>query len=48
MIRTIPFVRIAKKYGVSDKAIVKWCIAENLPSKKSDINAYSEAEWSQI
>ena len=48
MIRTLPFTHIAQKYEVSDKAIVKWCIAENLPSKKSDIKKYSDKEWLDI
>ena len=48
MIRTIPFTQIAKKYNVSDKAIVKWCIAENLPSKKKDINILTDEEWNKI
>jgi hypothetical protein len=42
MIRTKPFVHIAKEYGVSDKAITKWCINMNLPSKKSDIKLISD------
>lgn len=48
MIRTIPFVKIAERYGVSDKSIVKWCKAENLPSKKKDINSFSDSEWEKI
>lgn len=48
MIKTMPFVQIGRKYGVSDKAIVKWCIAENLPSKKSEIKNYSDKEWELI
>ncbi len=34
LIRTMPFTTIANEYGVSDKAITKWCIAENLPARK--------------
>jgi len=48
LIRTKPFTKIAKDYGVSDKAITKWCIAENLPSRKKDINAFSDEEWDKI
>lgn len=48
MIRTTPFVQIAKMYDVSDKAIVKWCVAENLPSKKKDINNFSDEDWIKI
>lgn len=45
LIRTTPFVQIAKQYGVSDKAVTKWCISENLPSRKVDIKKYSDEEW---
>ena len=48
MIRSLPFTTIAKKYGVSDNAIRKWCNFEKLPSKKKDINAYSDEEWELI
>ena len=48
MIRTMPFVQIGRNYGVSDKAIVKWCIAEKLPSKKTEIKNYSDEEWSKV
>lgn len=48
MIRKTPFIQIAKQYNVSDKAIVKWCISDNLPSKKRDINLYSDEEWELI
>lgn len=47
-IRTIPFTQIGAKYKVSDNAIRKWCIAENLPSKKRDILAFSDKEWEEI
>lgn len=47
-IRTIPFTQLGKKYGVSDKAIVKWCISYNLPSKKSEIKSYTDEQWSKI
>lgn len=48
MIRTIPFTHIAKKYNVSDKAIVKWCIYYSLPQRKSDINKISDKDWVNI
>lgn len=47
-IREMPFTQIGKKYNVTDNAIRKWCIAENLPSKKKDILAYSEKEWKEV
>ena len=48
LIRTMPFTKIAQKYQVSDNAIRKWCIAENLPSKVSEIKQYSNEEWDLI
>lgn len=48
LIRTVPFTRLGEYFGVSDKAITKWCIAENLPSRKKDINSYSDKEWEFI
>lgn len=47
-IRKLPFVQIAKQYLVSDNAVRKWCKAMNLPSKKSDIKAYTDEEWVKI
>jgi len=47
-IRTIPFLQIGKKYGVTDNAIRKWCKFYNLPSKKKEINEYSDEEWIKI
>ena len=37
LIRSKPFTTIAKDYGVSDKAIVKWCKYYGLPYRKKDI-----------
>ena len=48
LIRTTPFTTIATQYGVSDKTISKWCKAEGLPSRKKDINSYSNTEWEKI
>lgn len=48
MIRNMPFTKIGEKYGVSDNAIRKWCKAEKLPTKKTEIIKFSEEEWSKI
>lgn len=48
MIRTQSFVSIGKQFNVSDNAIRKWCDAENLPRKKSEINSFSDEEWSKV
>ena len=45
LIRTLPFTQIAKKYNVSDNAIRKWCDAEKLPRKTSEIKKFSKEEW---
>ena len=45
IIRKFPFTQIGKKYGVSDNAIRKWCVTENLPKTKIEINSYSDEEW---
>lgn len=48
LIRTKPFTQIANLYGITDNSIRKWCDAEGLPRKKSDINKISDIEWEQI
>ena len=47
-IRTIPFLKIGEKYGVTDNAVRKWCKHYNLPSKTKEIKKYSNAEWLKI
>lgn len=48
LIRNKSFVSIAKDYGVTDNAIRKWCIKENLPYKSKEIKSYSNEEWEKI
>ena len=48
LIRTLPFTYIGKQYGVSDKAVTKWCKNANLPSTKTEIKQYSDEEWLNI
>lgn len=48
LIRTTSFSQIARIYSVSDNAIRKWCISENLPSKVSEIRNYTDEEWEKI
>lgn len=48
LIRIKPFTQIGIQFGVSDKAISKWCIAMNLPYRKKDIKTYSDEEWDLI
>lgn len=48
LIRTLPFTQIGLQYHVTDNAIRKWCDAENLPRKKTDINKFTDEEWAKI
>lgn len=48
LIRTLPFTTIATQFCCSDNAIRKWCIKLNLPSKKKDINQYTNEEWNNV
>ena len=48
LIRNKPFTQIAKQFGVTDNAIRKWCDAENLPRKATEIKSYSDEEWEKI
>ena len=48
LIRTISFTEIGRRYGVTDNSIRKWCDKFNLPRKKSDIQKFSDEEWSKI
>ena len=48
LIREKPFTQIGEMYGVSDNAIRKWCDAEGLPRKKTDINKMTDEEWEKI
>lgn len=36
------FVAVGKKYGVSDNAIRKWCVAYGIPSKKQELKKWLE------
>ena len=48
LIRTKSFCSIAREYNVSDNAIRKWCKAEKLPYRVSEIKSYSDEEWGKI
>ena len=48
LIRTLSFLEIGRRFNVSDNAIRKWCISEKLPSKKKEIEKYSDEEWRNI
>lgn len=48
LIRTTPFRQIGKQFNVTDNTIRKWCKSMNLPHKSSEINKYSDREWTAI
>lgn len=48
LIRNNSFSKLGKDFGISDNGIKRWCQSYNLPCKKSEINAYSDYEWSRI
>lgn len=48
LIREKPFTHIAKDYSVTDNAIRRWCDSYGLPSKKKEINAFSNEEWEKV
>ena len=45
LIRTTPFIKIGQQFGVSDNTIRKWCKAENLPFKSTEIKKISNEDW---
>lgn len=47
-IRIYSFTELAHLYGVSDKAVSKWCEGLNLPHRKKDIMSISDADWEKI
>lgn len=48
LIRNYPFNQVGSKYGVTDNAIRKWCIKNNLPNSKREINKISDEDWEKI
>ena len=48
LIRNKTFIDIGKQYNVRDNTIRKWCKKVNLPTKRTEINNYSDEEWLNI
>ena len=48
LIRNKSFLEIGRIYGVTDNAIRKWCRAEKLPDKKSEIKKITDEDWKLI
>lgn len=48
LIKNNSFLHIAKKFGVSDNTIRKWCKSYGLPYKRNEIDAFSDLAWQEI
>lgn len=42
------FVKIGKKYGVTDNSVRKWCKRYKLPYRTSEIKAMTQDDWDDI
>lgn len=47
-LRTLSFVKIGEKYGVTDNAVRKWCKFYNLPYRMKDITKLSKVDWDKL
>lgn len=47
-IRGKSMLEVGRMFNVSDNTIRKWCISENLPSRKKDILSFTDEEWEKI
>ena len=41
-------MEIGNKYGVTDRAVAKWCRKDGLPSTRKEIDSYSDKEWNDL
>jgi hypothetical protein len=48
LIRNTSFLAIGRQYGVSDKAVKKWCVAVGLPYKTREIKSMTDEEWAMV
>lgn len=48
LIRINTFTQIGEQFGVTDNTIRKWCVAYNLPKRKSEIKLISNEEWINV
>lgn len=48
LVRTQSFESIGRQYGISGKAVSKWCVTYKIPHRKTDINKISDEEWLTI
>lgn len=48
LVYTTSFEEIGRQYGVSGKAVQKWCVSYGLPSKRAEIKQYTSKEWLEL
>lgn len=48
LIRTKGFMEIGDEYGVTDRAVAKWCRSEGLPYRMTDIKKIPDEEWEKL
>lgn len=48
LIRDTPFTQLGQRFGVSDKAITKWCLTYDLPNRRKDIKQYNDIDWENL
>ena len=44
LIKTYGFINVGKMFGVSDKAIVGWCKAYDMPTHKKEIKSWLDQQ----
>ncbi|WNO29798.1 hypothetical protein [Bacillus phage SDFMU_Pbc] len=48
LLRTTPFLHIARMYGVSDNGVRVWAKGYNLPYRATEIKTYSDQDWDKV
>ena len=48
IIRSMSFIDVAKKYGVTDSMIRKWFAEYGLPTSRLKISSYTDEEWAEV
>lgn len=48
LVREKSMLEVGRIFNVSDNAIRKWCINENIPSRKKDILSFTDEDWEKI
>lgn len=48
LIRSISFLEIGRRFGVTDNAVRKWCDTYNLPRTKKEIQKINDIDWESL